>query len=299
MPEVSVIVPCYNYGRFLDEAVDSVLAQSWQDFEIVVVDDGSTDPQTRDLLDAYERPRTTVLRTEHRGAPAARNTGIRASQGRYVVSLDADDRLHRHYLEKTKAVLDADGPEQLGFVTTWHRRFGEEDAVMRGENDPNLTLAITNRIHGASMFRRKAWESVGGYRESMAGWEDWNFWLNIAGAGYRWDVVREELFFYRKHGATRSSRSFENRQALLDKIFEDNAGFYLENHREILKLCFDKILQLETVWREKDLALSDNRELARQLRQEQESHARALEEYRRLEDYCQSLLSRLENGPNA
>jgi glycosyltransferase involved in cell wall biosynthesis len=299
MPEVSVVIPCYNYGRFLDEAVESVLAQSCQDFEIVVVDDGSTDVETRALLGSYERPKTTVLRTEHRGLAAARNTGIRASEGRYVVSLDSDDRLHRQYLEKTKAVLDADDSGKLGFVTTWHRLFGDDDVAVRTDNGSALTLAIANHIHAASLFRRQAWESVGGYRESFAGWEDWNFWLNITGAGYRWEMVEEELFYYRKHGDTLSSRSFRNRGALFDDILEDNADFYLENHQEILKLCFEKILRLETVWREKDAALSDNRELARQLRQEQKSHEQALEEYRRLEEYCRSLLSSLEDARRA
>ena len=72
-PRVSVIIPCYNLGRYLDEAVDSVLAQSFQDFEIVIVDDGSTDPETCRLLADYRKPRTQVVRSENRGLPAAKN----------------------------------------------------------------------------------------------------------------------------------------------------------------------------------------------------------------------------------
>ena len=301
MPEVAVVIPCYNHGRFLDEAVESVLAQSCQDFEIVVVDDGSTDPQTRALLGSYERPKTTVLRIpENRGLAAARNTGIRATDSQYIVSLDSDDRLHPLYLEKTKAVLDTDGSGELGFVTTWHRRFGDEDLAVRSDNGSALHLAIANHIHAASLFRREAWEKVRGYRESFAGWEDWNFWLNIAGAGYRWDVVREELFFYRKYGDdTLSSRAFRNRRALFADLIQDNAAYYLKHHQGILKLCFEKILGLETVWREKDQALSDNRELARQLEQERQSHARALEDYRQLEGHCHSLSKSLEHAREA
>ncbi len=293
MPEITVVIPCYNYGRFLDEAVESVLAQSRQDFDIVVVDDGSTDPDTCSLLDTYERPKTTVLRTENRGPAAARNTGIRASDGRYIVSLDADDRLHPRFLEKTSAVLDADAGREIGFVSTWQRRFGDESGTLEGGDGSLVTLAMSNKFHASALFRRRAWESVGGYRESFTGWEDWNLWLNIAGAGYRWEVVSEELFHYRKHGETRSSRSLRNRQKLFEAVLQDNADFYLEHHPEILKAYFRKLGELESVWREKDLALADNQTLSRQLEEERESHRQALGEYRRLEGYCHGLQASL------
>ncbi len=294
MPEITVVIPCFNYGRFLDEAVESVLAQSFQDFEIVVVDDGSTDPGTRSLLDGFDRPKTTVLRVSHQGAGAARNAGIRASDGRYVVSLDADDRLHPCYLEKTRAVLDADGERRLGFVTTWLRRFGSEDvAVKTGAFSP-AALALSCTVHSASLFRRRAWEEVGGYLESLPGWEDWNLWLNLAGAGYRWEVVPEELFYYRKHGRTRASRSFEHRPALFEKILRSNAAFYRTHHLEILAICFRRLVESESLWRDKDLALADNQTLSRQLAGEQESHRQAIEAYRRLEVAFRDLSSSLE-----
>ncbi len=293
MPEINVVIPCFNYGRFLDQAVESVLAQSFRDFDVLVVDDGSTDPATRELLDGYERPETTVLRTANRGAGAARNAGIRASGGEYVVCLDADDRLHPRYLEKTRAVLEADGGGRLGFVTTWLRRFGAEDVAVRDGAYSPAALASACTVHSASLFRRRAWEKVGGYRESLPGWEDWNLWLNIAGAGYRWEVVPEELFYYRKHGKTRSARAFEKRPELFEQVLRDNKKLYREHLQEILMLSFRKLVELEGVWREKDLALADNRTLARQLAEEQDSRREALEEHRRLEASFRQLSSSL------
>src|SRR5437763_11165815 len=97
-PKISVIVPCYNLGEFLAEAVDSVLAQTCQDFEIVVVDDGSTDGPTNEILATFARPKTRLLRAPHAGLGAARNLGIANSTGEYLCALDADDRLDPTFL---------------------------------------------------------------------------------------------------------------------------------------------------------------------------------------------------------
>ena len=93
-PRISVIVPCYNLGAYLDEAVKSVLAQTYQDFEILIVDDGSTDPVTISLLDHYAQPKTTVFRTSNQKLAAARNFLIARARGTYLCALDADDKLH-------------------------------------------------------------------------------------------------------------------------------------------------------------------------------------------------------------
>src|SRR5437867_457309 len=117
MPRVSVVIPCYNLGRFLDEAVDSVLAQTFQDFEIVVVDDGSTDQETQRLLADYRKPGTRVVRSPNRGLPAAKNLGLAETTGPYVCMLDADDRLDPQLLAKSVAALDGD--PSVAFVSHW------------------------------------------------------------------------------------------------------------------------------------------------------------------------------------
>src|SRR3954452_3985813 len=90
---ISVLLPCFNHGAFIDEAVESVFAQTFQDFEIIVVDDGSTDAQTVAKLSSWTAPRLRVLRTENRGLPAARNHAARHASGAVFCALDADDRL--------------------------------------------------------------------------------------------------------------------------------------------------------------------------------------------------------------
>src|SRR5690348_4353759 len=105
-PKVSVVVTCFNLGAYLDEAVQSVLDQTFQDIEVLIVDDGSTDEFTRELLSAYRRPRTRVIRTPNGGLSAARNVGAASTTGEYLCMLDADDRLAPSMIERSVTELD-------------------------------------------------------------------------------------------------------------------------------------------------------------------------------------------------
>ena len=114
MPKVSIIIPCYNYGQYIDEAVDSVLAQTFQDFEIIIVNDGSTDEFTNKKLENYNKPKTTVYFTKNQGVSAARNYAIEKSSGEYILPLDADDKIHSDYIKEAVDVLEANN--EIGIV---------------------------------------------------------------------------------------------------------------------------------------------------------------------------------------
>jgi len=197
-PRVSVVVTCYNLGRYLDEAVDSVLAQSFQDFEILVVDDGSTEEETRRLLADYRRPRTRVIHIENRGLPGARNAGIRQTTGPYVCALDADDRLERTYFEKAVAVLDRD--PSVAFVSHWLRTFGDGDGPDWTPTSADFPeLLDRNTINGAALVRRDALLTTGLFDETMRhGCEDWDLWIGMVERGLRGVILPEVLFFYRR-----------------------------------------------------------------------------------------------------
>jgi glycosyltransferase involved in cell wall biosynthesis len=196
-PRVSVVVPCFNLGNFLDEALDSVAAQTWTDFEVVVVDDGSTDPETRRLLESLDRPNTRLVRSENRGLPAARNLGIANSRGEFVCSLDADDRLEPSWIERAVQVLDSD--PGLAFVSHWLDTFGDEHWEWKPDRCDLARLVDTNTINGAALVRRAVVEAVGGFDESMrGGCEDWEFWIRVVERGYRGAIVPEILYHYRR-----------------------------------------------------------------------------------------------------
>jgi len=236
MPRVSVIIPCYNLGAYLDEAVDSVLAQTFTDFEILVVNDGSTEPFTCQLLEDYRRPKTRVIHTDNRGVAAARNRGIQEAEGEYILPLDADDRIASTFLEKAVEIMD--GRPTVGIVYCEAELFGETNGLWAIPDFSLPHLLIDNSIFSAAFFRREDWRTIGGYRERMRdGWEDWDFWLTLAES--RRDVVRipDRLFFYRVRRDSRDrSLNFVCKLKLLFRLVANHWQLYLRYLPEIIQI---------------------------------------------------------------
>ena len=204
-PKISVIIPCYNLGQYLDEAVESVLSQTCQDFEIIIVNDGSTDPETQRLLADYRRPGTRVIQTAHIGLAAARNLGIANSTGEYLCALDADDRLESSYLAKTAAVLDRDA--SVTFVSSWLSTFGDEAWEWKPERCDLTTLLSEDTVLTAALVRRQAVLAIGGYDTTMPvqGDEDWDLWLTLVERAHRGVILPEVLFHYRRRAGSMST----------------------------------------------------------------------------------------------
>lgn len=231
VPRVTVVIPCHDLGAYLDEAVGSVLAQTFPDFDIVVVDDGSTDEATVRLLAEYQRPRTRVIRQPHRGLPAARNRGVAATAAPYICALDADDRLAPTYLERSVAVLDAD--PSLAFASHWVRTFGDEETEWRPDRCDLAAVLDMNTINGAALVRRDALLAVGGWDETMRdGCEDWDLWLRLLERGYRGTIIPEVLFYYRRRAGSMSRVMMATDVQL--GVFRDILGKHRESYRRHL-----------------------------------------------------------------
>ncbi len=248
---ISVVIPCYNHGKYLNEAVESVLAQSYQHFEIIVVNDGSTDPFTLDLLNSFDKPKSRVLHTDNQGLSAARNNGIRSTEGDYICCLDADDKYHPDYFRKAVSVLDRDEDLQYGAVPAWVQLFGSSSVLWKtiGSNtvgfEPYLQ-GIRNNIQSATMFRKVCWEKIGGYDESMTlGYEDWDFWITMLDLGFEWFCLEEPLIYYRQKDQSMVTRANEMRPRLLKALISNNFDFYSKHLIEILKDRDNEVLQLK------------------------------------------------------
>lgn len=221
-PRVAIVIPCFNYGQFVREAVDSALAQTWPHVEVVLVDDGSTDAATVTTLDRLVGPRVRLIRTPNRGLPAARNAGISATTASLICCLDADDRLAPTYVEKALLLLTLTGTDIAG---SWQQNFGLDHALHKPGEFSVENLHWNNQLINASLFRRALWEEVGGYDETFTvGYEDWEFWTRCARAGARATAVAEPLFFYRKHGPSMLDRVRARHDEVVALLRAKNSG---------------------------------------------------------------------------
>ena len=245
-PKVSVIVPCHNLGRYLDEAIDSVLAQTFDDLEILVVDDGSTDPETIAILADYARPKTRVIRSANRGVSGARNLAIENSAGEYICALDADDRLAPTFLEKTIRVLDHD--PSVAFVSTWLRTFGDEEWEWHQDRCDLVALLAECTVMTAAPVRRAVLREVGGYDLAMGKIfaEDWDLWIRIVERGHRGMILPEVLFHYRRTSESNSRRWDvpEYVSQVIRALVEKHEASFREHLSEVLRLKEQRIGKL-------------------------------------------------------
>jgi glycosyltransferase involved in cell wall biosynthesis len=209
MPLVSVIIPCYNQDYYLGEAIESVLAQSYANFEIVIVDDGSID-KTSEVAASY--PDVQCIRQENQGLAAARNTGLRMGRGDYLVFLDADDLLVPQALEAGLKCLEAH--PACAFVSG-HYRYINADGSFLNEHpqeqvgeDYYLALLQGNYIgmHATVMYRRAALETIGGFDPALPACEDYDLYLRLA---RKFPVSRhgKVIAEYRQHGSNMSGNA--------------------------------------------------------------------------------------------
>lgn len=234
MPRVAVIIPCYNHGRHLDDAVASVLAQTFGDFEIFVVNDGSTDAFTVNLLKDYRRDKTTVLHKENGHLSSARNHGIKNSRSEFILTLDADDRFAPGFLEAAVKILD-DEP-RTGVVTCWTQCFGmKHHLITHKTGGGTVDFLSQNRCAASCLFRRRCWEDAGGYDETMKlGYEDWSFWIAVTGHGWSVHCIPQALFFYRVAESSMVTGSDQIRPKLTRAMVHKHLAAYREHVEDVI-----------------------------------------------------------------
>jgi glycosyltransferase involved in cell wall biosynthesis len=226
-PLVSIIIPCYNYGQFIEETIKSASEQTYENIEIIVVNDASTDPLTIRVLEKLEQNNNIVVihHEKNKGLPAARNTAIKAASGKFILPLDADDTIEPTIVEKTAKVL-IEKPN-VGFVSVGMRCFGDTNSTYLPPKYNFHTLLHQNIVTVTSLFRKKAWSQVGGYNEELIyGYEDWEFWINLAKHGWQGSCVEELLFNYRKHGKSMIDDAVKKHSFIINQIIEIHKDLY-------------------------------------------------------------------------
>lgn len=247
MPKVSVIIPCFNQAEFLEECVNSVLQQTMQDFEIIVVDDGSTDKNTLKILNKFKKPKTVIIKQKNMGLVGARNTGIKHAKGKYILPLDCDDKIAPVFLEKCSNYMDAN--DNCGICGGLTEFFGDKTGVWDLPKYSFPEFLQGNVLVCTHMFRKADWKKIGGYNPNMKyGLEDWNFWLSVIEMGRTVHQFDEVMFYYRKHGETmvaNLSKSTEHHAQMLKQIVENHRQTYARYPKYIYQLTGKKTLKIK------------------------------------------------------
>ncbi len=204
MPRVSVVMSVYNEERYVGQAIESILRQTFEDFELVVVDDGSAD-RTPMILKSYGDPRMKIYHQPNRGQSSALNRGIRCASGCYIARMDGDDISLPERLERQTSFLDA-YPE-VGLVGAWCLKVDERTGHERVQTLPEEDAAIRRFmridnpfIHSSVMIRKAVLDRVGLYHEGLI-WQDYELWVRIA-RHHRMANIGEPLIIRRKHPAS-------------------------------------------------------------------------------------------------
>ncbi len=227
-PLVTVVIPCFNHARYLPEAVASVVAQRYPHWEVLIVDDGSTDASAQvagEVAARYPQHRIRLLRQANRGLSAARNAGLAEAVGTYLLPLDADDLIAPELLEEAVAVLER-CPE-VGFVYTDVLMFGEETTRWSGGAYSLAKLRFDCPMVPATLFRTAPARALGGFREEMRqGYEDWDFWLRLAGAGWQGHHLARPLVCYRRSGGSMLAGARRRDIRLRAEVIRNSAALY-------------------------------------------------------------------------
>jgi glycosyltransferase involved in cell wall biosynthesis len=258
---LSIIIPCFNDGQFLEEAVASVTACPDQIYEIIIVNDGSTDLLTHQVLGELKKSGHQVLNQLNQGAAAARNTGVRHAKGEYILPLDADNRIRASYIYKGIEILDQyhdvavvygdvehfgagiEALEKLPAFSLPYEAVSFENGFRAVQRVPNFNLSWLinhNYIDTCAVFRRSVWDECGPYDINMpfGCYDDWDLWLSIAKKGYRFYHIPEILFEYRVRPISLStaSRSEEKSEVVCRYLASKHAALFPKEYRSYFKM---------------------------------------------------------------
>ena len=229
LPLVSIIVPCYNQAQYLDEALQSVVNQTYENWECIIVNDGSTD-NTEEMAKVWIEKdiRFSYILLENGGLSNARNSGIFKAIGEFILPLDADDKIGHDYLKLALYELQKDASLKLVYCKA--EKFGEEKGEWILKNFSLKLLAIDNMIFCSALYRKKDWEQVDGYDVNMVyGLEDWEFWLAILKNGGNVKRLDYVGFYYRiKKNSMIINIETTNRKKMMEYISVKHADFIVK-----------------------------------------------------------------------
>ncbi len=227
MPDISVIIPLYNQADFIEEAIESLSRQTFKNFEVIVVNDGSTDNSLdviNDLAKKYKNLDIKVINQKNCGLSCARNRGIKESKSSLILPLDADDKLSKDALEE---YLKAFKESKADIVIADTQNFGEYTSIGERWRANFLLLPYENQFNYCALYKKSVWQEVGGYKLNMdGGYEDWEFWISCYERGFKFHFVKKPLFYYRVKKESMLKEALKKDRYLKDKIILNHTALY-------------------------------------------------------------------------
>lgn len=224
---LSIIIPYYNLGKYLPDAVSSALNSDYHNKELIIVDDGSDDKNSIRILNNIKKkhPQIRIITTKNNGLSNARNIGAKNAKGEFIAFLDADNVIHKTFYKKAINILEK--YENVGFVYSWIEYFGETKGVWPTFNTEFPLLLLINMLDALSVTRKKLFLNYGLNRKELVyGMEDWDSWISICENGYFGVSIPEKLLKYRVRNSS-MSRNFNNSNILFSYKLISNKHKYL------------------------------------------------------------------------
>ena len=230
--KISIIIPCYNDGVYLKEAVGSVLECDKNLYEIIIVDDGSTDEETIKIINELEKNGIKICRTPHKGQSVARNEGAKISKHPYLLFLDADNKITQELLEKGIDILDKD--PLIGIVYSDYIQFGALNNIIRQKDfEINRAFFLECSVDTCAVIRREVFDDCLGFDKNMDFWEDWEFSINAHKNGWKFFHIPKALYYYRIKGNSVNAKSKIKEKRI--KILE----YVLKKHFDLVPEAMD------------------------------------------------------------
>ncbi len=219
--KISVVIPCFNHAQYLPDAIDSVFAQTKKTHELILIDDGSTD-NSLDIMRSYK---ATIISQTNRGLSSARNTGIMAATGDYILFLDSDDILLENCLERIEMTIKE---TEADIIAPSFKCFGQNNLPIILGSDLKLDdFKKANMIGYCAAVKRTALIEAGGYSSRMNfGWEDWHLWINLLRLGKKIVTIPEPLWLYRTKAVSMITEANKHSDELMAQIKKDFPNVY-------------------------------------------------------------------------
>lgn len=230
---VSVIMPCYNQGNYLPEALESIISQTYPKWECIIINDGSTDHSERVAKEYCRKDsRIRYIYQENAGVIAARNHAVSESLGEFILPLDADDTVSCHYLEKAVHVLTTDPSCKIVYGKGWLTGEKNEPFILPPFSIEGLLR--DNCIFNSAIYRHQDFDNVGGYNPNMKeGYEDWNLWLSLLEGGGYAHKLDEVVYYYRIQSKSRTTEADQNEIKLRLQILENHKELYMRYYMNL------------------------------------------------------------------